>query len=560
METISMFEILYPTVKIDKPLRLIEFFAGIGSQAMGLRNLKIEFEHHRICEWEVSAFGSYKAIHKENDNTDYSKEITKVELIKILFKMGISNDGKEPLTLRKISRMNEKKLRIIFNDIKATNNLVDITQTKGKDLGITETDIYIYMMTYSFPCQDLSVAGNMKGMTKGTNTRSGLLWEVERLLNETKELPQVLLMENVPQVIAQANLKDFHEWQRFLEEKGYKNYTNTLNAKDYGVAQNRNRTFMVSILGDYNYTFPKPIKLNKTMKDYLEEEVEDKFYIKEKTIGNLIKKLKDNEYLNDKKNYNPTVNQTAYPMGSQDFARTGFQDISYTLSARDYKDPKIVVVEPQVMEEPIKIKQVGNILDTGNWNNPQAGRVYSPNGLSPTLNTMQGGSREPKIVASRGRNKDNSSDRKAGAELEQKLEQKLEPNREGICNTLTTVQKDNLVLESIKIKQATKEGYIECKLGGVADLSYPTSKTRRGRVQDNGDTSPTITATETGVYKIESPYRIRKLTPLECWRLMGFTDEDFYKAEKVNSNSQLYKQAGNSIVVNVLENIFRQMI
>lgn len=120
--------------------------------------------------------------------------------------------------------------------------------------------------------------------------------------------------------------------------------------------------------------------------------------------------------------------------------------------------------------------------------------------------------------------------------------------------------KKNLLEPTVKIKQATKEGYIECKVGGVADLSYPTSKTRRGRVQDNGDTSPTITATETSVHKIESPYRIRKLTPLECWRLMGFSDKDFHEAEKVNSNSQLYKQAGNSIVVDVLEGIFKQMM
>lgn len=190
------------------------------------------------------------------------------------------------------------------------------------------------------------------------------------------------------------------------------------------------------------------------------------------------------------------------------------------------------------------------------------------------------------IVAMRGRNPDNPSDRTVGV----KTEQRLEPNTEGIRNTLTSVQKDNMVLEvkaideqnmcvrddtfgtlttdgsspkhnnRVLIKQATKKGYIECKIGGVADLSYPDSKTRRGRVQDMGDTSPTLTAGETDICKIESPYRIRKLTPLECWRLMGFTDEEFQSAEEVNSNTQLYKQAGNSIVVNVLVAIIGQMI
>ena len=178
-------------------------------------------------------------------------------------------------------------------------------------------------------------------------------------------------------------------------------------------------------------------------------------------------------------------------------------------------------------------------------------------GVSNTLSTVQKDNYicEKSIVAMRGRNPDNPSDRTVGAPTEQRLE----PNSKGICNTLTSVQKDNMVMESIKIKQATKNGYVECKVGGVADLSFPSSTTRRGRVQDNGDTCPTLMSGESNICKIESQYRIRKLTPKECWRLMAFSDEDFHKAESVNSNTQLYKQAGNSIVVSVLEAIFRQM-
>lgn len=233
---------------------------------------------------------------------------------------------------------------------------------------------------------------------------------------------------------------------------------------------------------------------------------------------------------------------------------------------------------------PYIVKRLGNIY--GATGGSYAGAVYDDKGLSPCIDSMSGGNRQPMIVvgstqknayvgngeycpsltsamgegggqvpmivAMRGRNPDNPSDRMPGIELEQRLE----ANQEGICNTLTSVNKDNLVL----IKQATKRGYIECKVGGVADLSYPDSKTRRGRVQDSGDTSPTLTAGETDICKIESPYRIRKLTPLECWRLMGFTDEEFKAAETVNSNTQLYKQAGNSIVVDVLVGIFRNII
>lgn len=228
-------------------------------------------------------------------------------------------------------------------------------------------------------------------------------------------------------------------------------------------------------------------------------------------------------------------------------------------------------------------------------------RVYKD--VSPTLRSRHNNELKT-IVAMRGRNPENPSDRTAGA----KTEQRLEPNGDGVCNTLTSVQKDNLVLEakpecinepgdtinaynktvdksglcptlttrpegfktailpvvennnSIKIKQATKQGYIECKAGGVADFSYPESKLRRGRVQGGGDVSPTLTSSNLGVCKVESRYRIRKLTPRECWRLMGFSDEDFDKAAAVNSNTQLYKQAGNSIVKNVLMAIFGKMV
>ena len=199
---------------------------------------------------------------------------------------------------------------------------------------------------------------------------------------------------------------------------------------------------------------------------------------------------------------------------------------------------------------------------------------------------------EQTCVAMRGRNPENPSDRTPGIELEQRLE----INDTGCTNTLTTVQKDNLVLEEqvvaydeqnqtdsspkhnnrvIKIRQATKQGFIECEIGGVFCSEYPTSELRRGRVIENGQISPTLTTEsipdriELGnpdfynfLYEINGEIyliRIRKLIPLECWRLMGFTDEDFKKAEKVNSNTQLYKQAGNSIVCDCLEAIFSQM-
>jgi DNA (cytosine-5)-methyltransferase 1 len=139
----------------------------------------------------------------------------------------------------------------------------------------------------------LSVAGKGRGMTKGSGTRSGLLWEVERLLNEVENLPQVLLMENVPQVHGAKNMNDFQSWIDFLESKGYTNFWQDLNAKNYGVAQNRNRTFMVSILGRAKFKFPEPIELKYIMKDYLEDSVEEKYYVTSPKALELIDRLKE---------------------------------------------------------------------------------------------------------------------------------------------------------------------------------------------------------------------------------------------------------------------------
>ena len=278
-------------LEITKPIRLIELFAGVGSQAMALRNIGIEFEHHVTCEWWVQPNASYKAIHMADDNTDYSDGMTKEQLQQWLFKKGVSSDGKEPMTLQKIQRKPEKWLRGTYNNIISTRNIVNIQQATGKELKISDTDKYEYILTYSFPCQDLSVAGKMEGMDEGSNTRSSMLWEVKRLLEECEELPQILLMENVPQVMQKKNLGNFEKWQRFLEEKGYRNYAQLLNAKDYGVAQNRNRAFMVSVLGDFNYTFPDPIPLDKCMADYLEDEVEENYFVNTEKAESLITDL-----------------------------------------------------------------------------------------------------------------------------------------------------------------------------------------------------------------------------------------------------------------------------
>ena len=243
MDQLNLFELMYEKYTIKKRIRMIEAFGGIGSQSRAMEMLEEQgklpmgFEHYRLIEFDKYPVASYNAIHGTNFVP------------------------------------------------------TDITKIHASDLGIVERDKYEYLFTYSFPCQDISAAGKGKGFTKGSGTRSGLLWEVERLIEEMGDnKAQILLMENVPLVIGEKNINDFRQWVKFLESKNYTNYYQILNAKDYGIPQNRARCFMVSILNSptgeqYYYEFPKPIPLKLKLKDMLEDEVDEKYYLTEKMMN-----------------------------------------------------------------------------------------------------------------------------------------------------------------------------------------------------------------------------------------------------------------------------------
>lgn len=428
----------------QKKVRLIELFAGIGAQAAALERIGVDFEKYLISEWDAAATRSYNAIHVK-DWTDHSAEIAVDELPGILLDIGISTNGKTPMTLEQIKRKGEKWQRATYNDFKATRNIGSTTNRTGEDLKICERDKYLYIMTYSFPCQDLSIAGNCKGMKKGSGTRSGLLWEVERLLSETRELPQILLMENVTQVHNKRNASDFGDWLKYLQERGYVNFVSDINAEDHGIAQHRIRTFVVSILQGGGYHFPDPKPLETTIRDYLETSVDERYYINSERGKELIQ----------------------------------------------------------------------NLIDSGE-------------GIKEFQTGIDANTEEPKIVTS------------AAIFQSMNLKEKTETY--------------------FKIRQATKRGYIEVVRGGAVDLAFPNSKTRRGRVQRGGKVSPTITTGTPSIHIIESKNRIRRLTEREAWRLMGFTDEQFDAAANTGATSrELYHQAGNSIVVPVLMEIFKKM-
>ena len=365
----SIFDLMYETYKIDKPIRLIELFAGYGSQALALKYLGANFEHHCVCEFDEAAVTTYNAFHNTNFKTS------------------------------------------------------DITQLKASDLNIVDKDKYTYLLTYSFPCTDLSISGAMKGMEKGSGTRSGLLWEVERLLIELGDaLPQVLVMENVPQVLTASG---WEEWTCFLNNLGYTNYCEVLNAKDYSIPQNRKRAFMISILGDFKYHFPQKMKLKYVLKDILEKNIDEKYYIPDEKAKSILSQLKNKD----------TVLIDMVQAKREGKPRE-YTTIAPTLMARDYKDPRLILVGSLDIKGQDVVK-----------------RVYDPNGLAPTLTTMQGGNRQPKIIV----------------------------------------------------------------------LS-----------------------------------RVRKLSPKECFKLMGVPNS--INSKVTVSNSQQYKQAGNSIVTTCLMGIFGELL
>jgi len=446
MRQVSIFDEMYPKYKITKPIRLIEFFAGYGSQALALKYLGIQFEHWKICEWAVKSIQAYKDIHFTNESA-ILVGLNKEQEVERLYKQGISSNYNEPMTKQQIQKLSLEQIYRITENNLITHNLVNIQNVKGKDLEIVDTDKYDYILTYSFPCQDLSMAGKQQGMSD-TSTRSGLLWEVERILTECYELgtmPKILLMENVPQVHGVNNVQDFNKWQLRLEELGYKNYFEDLIATDYGIPQTRNRCFMVSILGEYSYTFPKSIPLKLKLKDMLEDNVDEKYYLSDKMLD-----------------YCLGINQ---------------------------KENKF-----------IKIKNA----------------------------TAKG-----YLEATDGDGIDISS--------------RMEYHR-------VTVQKD-------KVQTLTTSGGNDV---GVVIGTYQYSKSDtfmqgKNRLQLGKDTSDTLqTSPKEGI--VNSDLRIRKLTPKECFRLMGVKDEDFKKCVKNQSNSSLYHLAGDSIVVNVLMAIFNELL
>lgn len=430
-------------------MKILELFAGIGACSIALKRIGLDVEIVDAVEIDKYAMASFNAINGTNfepqDITKWNKELKDIDLI-----------------------------------------------------------------THGSPCQDFSVAGKQSGGDIGSGTRSSLMYETIRIVGQVR--PKYVLWENVKNLLSKKHKHNFDAYIETMNILGYNSYYQVLNAKDYGIPQNRERVYTISIRKDIdngNFVFPEKEPLELRLKDMLEDEVDEKYYLNNTQIER--------------------IKTTTYNVG-----KTRIQEKDYcdTLCARDWKDPKCV--------------QVGK-LQGGKWDkiNESCTRVYDENGISPTVHTCQGGNTEPKVM----------------------------------------------------IKNATKKGYDEAIEGDSINLQYPDSNTRRGRVGhqvsqtlmandsmgvvekvnvignympsqhdasrivDSNGLAPTVKENHGTVTATNINYKIRKLTPKECWRLMGFNDKDFEKAKNVPmSNTQLYKQAGNSIVVNVLEKIFTNLL
>lgn len=285
----SLFDFGKEKFTTNKRIRLIELFGGIGAQSKALENLGVGFERWRYVEWCYKSIASYKAMHFPEDHRDYSEGISVSDIKKFIAESGVSDDWNSPMGQKKAMALSEGKARMIFNDIKASHCLPDITKAHASDFAISH-DGFCYVMTYSFPCQDLSIAGKKKGMAKGSGTRSGMLWEVERLLREMKEsgkAPDALIMENVPQVTNDS--VSWNDWLRFLESVGYTNKGGVLNAKDFGVPQNRERFFLVSVFGDFAISLPSlGVDERHCLMDFCEKKAERRFFMTAEQLKRIV--------------------------------------------------------------------------------------------------------------------------------------------------------------------------------------------------------------------------------------------------------------------------------
>ena len=475
-----------------KKFKLFEGFSGYGSQKLAFNRLDIPAESVGISEIDPDAIIAYAALHC--DESEYIDEGLDIETKRqILMDCNVGYDFKEGKS--KIPRMKKVKLEQLFKAHVLSKNKGDISLLQIDDL----PDMNFF--TYSFPCTDISVAGKQEGLEKGSGTRSSLLWECEKVI--TGKRPEYLMMENVKNLVGKNHKEDFDIWLGILDDLGYNNYWKVINAKDCGVPQNRERVFCVSIRRDIDegtFRFNEPFDNGVRLKDLLEDEVDEKFYIADEKVEKLISQLKEK---NQEISYCVDANYCKGTTPEQFLEKSRRQLVAVPCLTPDRIEKRQNGRRFKEDGEPVftltgqdrhgvlvnECRRLGNVYGE-QFGTGYAGNVWDKEGISPTIMTMQGGGRQPHIIC------------------EQRSDEGLRFFKNNICGTLRTIDAcgDKRVLE------------------------------------------------------VSNNYRIRKLTPTECFRLMGLNDQEIKKIQDAGiSNSQQYKMAGNSIVVEqmfFLDNLF----
>lgn len=399
-------------------------------------------------------------------------------------------------------------------------NAIHGTNFEPQDITQWDKDIEVDLIMHGSPCQDFSLAGKQAGGDEGSGTRSSLMYETIRIVKKLK--PKYVIWENVKNLLSKKHRHNFDAYLETMEQLGYTNYYQVLNAKDYGIPQNRERVFTVSILGNENYEFPKGEECDNSIK----------------VVGNYMPSGHDASRIVDEDGLAPTVKENHGTVTAvlQRFEFPPKQELKLKL-----KD----MLEDEVDEKYYLTDSMINYLENGKYNSAKVSNKLkqTETGISPTLDTMQGGNRQPFVTVKNAYLRDFGSKGKI-------------QNKE-YCDTLTaSMGTGGGNVPIIKSKCKRLESLVEktdFEEGKVLNMDLYNQTT-------NENISQCLTEPHHNSQRLFDGLRIRKLTPKECWRLMGFDDEDFEKAAKVNSNTQLYKQAGNSICVPVLMAIFKELI
>lgn len=457
----------------------------------------------------------------------------------------------------------------------------------------------VNLLTYSTPCQSISCAGKQEGLKRGSGTRSSIIWSVLNAIDALK--PKYLLMENVKALVSKKFIGDFHEWQDELSKRGYSNFVKVLNSKCYGIPQNRERVFMVSILDENaSFHFPEPFPLERRLKDILEEDVDEKYYLSDKPVKGFME--------HNRRHQEKGTGILCQPKTVEDIANALRANGAICPTDNMIIEPRIAALRGRNPENPSdrtagcpteqRLEIGGNISNTVTTVDKD-NLVVEPAVLTPKRNDYGKAVRKKYEAKELDESRHNMTD--------------LVPRKDGICNTITSVAKDNYVIEPFNTEKDgsartimshySKSGISNIMKGfgsgdtGVIQIGNILkekgySNPQRGRIYSADGISPTINTmaggglepkiiqkargeNKGGVHEIcptvssssfennnmlVNGFLIRKLTEREVFRLMDVSEEDIDRIQKAGiSRSQQYKMAGNSIVVSCLYHIFRKM-